>query len=71
MVLVNANCLLALSSDRPLVSALEDLGIEKEIFLAYQKLAVDDLSPEALFSLSGAYDAVNKFSYGGASKFKR
>ena len=57
--------------DRPLISALDDLGVPTAVFLAYQKLAIDELSPEALYTFRGAYDTLNRFSYGGATKFKR
>ncbi|GAA5867495.1 hypothetical protein JCM3774_003853 [Rhodotorula dairenensis] len=56
--------------NRPLISALDDLGIPTEVFLAYQKLAIDALSPEALYTIRGAYDTLHRFSFGGATKFK-
>ncbi|BGP56785.1 hypothetical protein JCM8202v2_004415 [Rhodotorula sphaerocarpa] len=56
--------------NRPLISALDDLGIETEAFLAHQKRAIDALSTDALFTLRGADRILNQLSLGGASRFK-
>ncbi|GAA5928050.1 hypothetical protein JCM3775_002799 [Rhodotorula graminis] len=56
--------------NRPLISALDDLGIDTGVFLRYQKIAIDELQPEQLATLRGAHHALNRFSFGLASRFK-
>ncbi|GEM10105.1 RNA-directed RNA polymerase [Rhodotorula toruloides] len=56
--------------NRPLVSALDDLGISTETFIRYQNLAVDSLAPEDLETLQGAHNVLHRFVFGGATRFK-
>ncbi|BGP01655.1 hypothetical protein NBRC10513v2_005294 [Rhodotorula toruloides] len=56
--------------NRPLISALDDLGISTETFIRYQKLAVDALAPSELETLKGAFNVLHRFSFGGATRFK-
>lgn len=62
---------LLLLPDRPLISALDDLGISIETFVRYQKLAVDALAPSELETLKGALSVLHRFAFGGATRFKR
>uniref|UniRef100_A0A0K3CL72 RNA-dependent RNA polymerase n=1 Tax=Rhodotorula toruloides TaxID=5286 RepID=A0A0K3CL72_RHOTO len=55
---------------RPLISALDDLGISTETFIRYQKLAVDALAPSELETLKGALNVLHRFAFGGATRFK-
>lgn len=57
--------------DRPLISALDDLGIDTDVFLRYQKIAIDELQPEELSTHRGAHHALHRFSFGNATRFKR
>ncbi|BGP49874.1 hypothetical protein JCM10450v2_005779 [Rhodotorula kratochvilovae] len=61
---------LSLRLNRPLISALDDLGIETEVFLKYQKAAIDELQPQELQTLNGAYSAIHRFAFGQATRFK-
>ncbi|GAA5838795.1 hypothetical protein JCM9279_003864 [Rhodotorula babjevae] len=56
--------------NRPLISALDDLGIDTDVFLRYQKVAIDELQPEQLATLHGAHHALHRFSFGHATRFK-
>ncbi|BGO93231.1 hypothetical protein NBRC10512_007293 [Rhodotorula toruloides] len=56
--------------NRPLISALDDLGISIETFVRYQKLAVDALAPSELETLKGALSVLHRFAFGGATRFK-
>lgn len=63
---------LFLPPDRPLISALEDLGIEASVFLRYQREAVESLtlpSDESVFE--AAHRQLVSSSLGGPSGFQK
>ncbi|GAA6048343.1 hypothetical protein JCM3770_000959 [Rhodotorula araucariae] len=61
---------LPLRLNRPLISALDDLGIDTSVFLKYQKLAIDELQPHELATLPGALSALHRYTLGLATRFK-
>ncbi|GJN92714.1 hypothetical protein Rhopal_005749-T1 [Rhodotorula paludigena] len=61
---------LRLRLNRPLISALNDLGISNEVFVFYQKQAIAELEPEQLQTIAGAHYALHRLSFGGATRFK-
>ncbi|GAA6030274.1 hypothetical protein JCM8097_009022 [Rhodosporidiobolus ruineniae] len=55
--------------NRPLISALNDLGIDTKAFLYYQDLAVQELDPSELHTLPGAHHVLNRYTFGKATRF--
>ncbi|GAA5898209.1 hypothetical protein JCM6882_000104 [Rhodosporidiobolus microsporus] len=62
------NCL---RLNRPLISALNDLGIDTGVFIAYRRRAIDELAPTDLQTLFGAHAVLNKYTFGGATRFRQ
>ncbi|BGP17973.1 hypothetical protein JCM10213v2_006021 [Rhodosporidiobolus nylandii] len=60
----------SLRLNRPLISALNDLGVSTETFLNYQAMAVKDIAPVALETLYGAEVVLQKYTFGNATRFK-
>ncbi|GAA5822355.1 hypothetical protein JCM11251_006311 [Rhodosporidiobolus azoricus] len=56
--------------NRPLISALDDGGVDTLALLALQRRAVDLLAPSELQTLYGALAALKKYSVAGATRFK-